>query len=91
MPTAGTADTTPAESVGVGTTAASTGSGAPATVVIDEPSRVLAFSKQRMAKVTNTDSRIAGIIYELLGRDLAQKMRRSNTRRVLLQDESDVL
>ena len=44
-----------------------------------------------MAKVTDRDSRIAGIIYELLGRDLAQKMRRSNTRRVLLQDESDVL
>ncbi len=44
-----------------------------------------------LAKVTDRDSRIAGIIYELLGRDLAQKMRRSNTRRVLLQDESDVL
>jgi CRP-like cAMP-binding protein len=75
----------------IGEIAYLTGNLATATVVIDEPSRVLAFSKQRMAKVTNTDSRIAGIIYELLGRDLAQKMRRSNTRRVLLQDESDVL
>lgn len=75
----------------VGEIAYLTGNLATATVVIDEPSRVLAFSKLRMAKVTDRDSRIAGIIYELLGRDLAQKMRRSNTRRVLLQDESDVL
>jgi CRP-like cAMP-binding protein len=75
----------------IGEIAYLTGNLATATVVIDEPSRVLAFSKLRMAKVTNQDSRIAGIIYELLGRDLAQKMRRSNTRRVLLQDESDVL
>jgi CRP-like cAMP-binding protein len=75
----------------IGEIAYLTGNLATATVVIDEPSRVLAFSKMRMAKVTNQDSRIAGIIYELLGRDLAQKMRRANTRRVLLQDESDVL
>lgn len=75
----------------IGEIAYLTGNLATATVVIDEPSRVLAFSKLRMAKVTDRDSRIAGIIYELLGRDLAQKMRRSNTRRVLLQDESDVL
>jgi CRP-like cAMP-binding protein len=75
----------------IGEIAYLTGNLATATVVIDEPSRVLAFSKLRMAKVTDKDSRIAGIIYELLGRDLAQKMRRSNTRRVLLQDESDVL
>ena len=75
----------------IGEIAYLTGNLATATVVIDEPSRVLAFSKLRMAKVTNQDSRIAGILYELLGRDLAQKMRRSNTRRVLLQDESDVL
>lgn len=56
---------------------------ATATVVIDEPSRILAFSKARMAKVTATDSQISGIIYQLLGRDLAVKMRRSNVRRVL--------
>jgi CRP-like cAMP-binding protein len=75
----------------IGEIAYLTGNLATATVVIDEPSRVLAFSKQRMAKITSRDSQIAGIIYELLGRDLAQKMRRANTRRVLLQDESDVL
>ena len=72
----------------IGEIAYLTGNLATATVAIDEPSRVLAFSKQRMAKITSRDSQIAGIIYELLGRDLAQKMRRANTRRVLLQDES---
>ena len=75
----------------IGEIAYLTGNLATATVVIEEPSRVLAFSKLRMAKITSRDSQIAGIIYELLGRDLAQKMRRANTRRVLLQDESDVL
>jgi CRP-like cAMP-binding protein len=75
----------------IGEIAYLTGNLATATVVIEEPSRVLAFSKMRMAKITSRDSQIAGIIYELLGRDLAQKMRRANTRRILLQDESDVL
>ena len=61
---------------------------ATATVVIDEPSRILAFSKLRMATVTVADKEISGIIYELLGRDLAMKMRRSNTRRVLSPEDS---
>ena len=61
---------------------------ATATVVVDEPSRILAFSKLRMAKVTATDGQISAIIYQLLGRDLAMKMRRSNTRRALSPEES---
>lgn len=61
---------------------------ATATVVIDEPSRILAFSKLRIAKVTAIDGHISSIIYQLLGRDLAMKMRRSNTRRALSPDES---
>ncbi len=56
---------------------------ATATVAIDEPGRILVFSKSRMAKVTASDSQLSGIIYQLLGRDLAVKMRRSNVRRVL--------
>ena len=60
---------------------------ATATVVIDEPSRILAFSKLRMAKVTAADKEISGIIYQLLGRDLAMKMRRANTRRALVSGE----
>ena len=60
---------------------------ATATVVVDEPSRILVFSKLRMAKVTADDRQISGIIYQLLGRDLAMKMRRSNTRRALASEE----
>ena len=61
---------------------------ATATVVIDEPGRILAFSKQRMAKVSAADGQISSIIYQLLGRDLANKVRRSNTRRALATEES---
>ena len=61
---------------------------ATATVVIDEPSRILAFSKLRMAKVTAADEQISGIIYQLLGRDLAMKMRRSNRRGALGAEQS---
>lgn len=61
---------------------------ATATVVVDEPSRILAFSKLRMATVTAADKEISAIIYQLLGRDLAVKMRRSNTRRALSPEES---
>jgi Cyclic nucleotide-binding domain len=61
---------------------------ATATVVIDEPSRILAFSKLRMAKVTAADEQISGIIYQLLGRDLAMKMRRSNRRGALGVEQS---
>jgi hypothetical protein len=71
----------------VGEIAYLTGNLATATVVIDEPSRILVFSKLRMAKVTAADEQISSIIYELLGRDLAMKMRRSNTRRVLVSGE----
>ena len=67
----------------VGEIAYLTGNAATATVTIEEPSRLLKFSKMRMAKVTGADDQINGIIYQLLGRDLALKMRRSNTERVL--------
>jgi CRP-like cAMP-binding protein len=72
----------------VGEIAYLTGNPATATVVIDEPARVLKFSKMRMAKVTAADPEINGIIYQLLGRDLAMKMRRANTRRVLQEEEN---
>jgi CRP-like cAMP-binding protein len=73
----------------IGEIAYLTGNPATATVVIDEAARVLKFSKMRMAKVIAADPQINGIIYQLLGRDLAMKMRRANTRRVL-QDEDAV-
>lgn len=66
----------------VGEIAYLTGNAATATVIIEKPSRILKFSKMRMAKVTGADDQINGIIYQLLGRDLASKMQRSNTERV---------
>jgi CRP-like cAMP-binding protein len=72
----------------VGEIAYLTGNPATATVVIDEAARILKFSKISMAKVTAADPEINGIIYQLLGRDLAMKMRRANTRRVLQDEES---
>jgi CRP-like cAMP-binding protein len=74
----------------VGEIAYLTGNPATATVVIDEAARVLQFSKMRMAKVTAADPQINSIIYQLLGRDLAMKMRRANTRRVLQEEEDAV-
>jgi hypothetical protein len=70
----------------IGEIAYLTGNPATARVTIDEPSRVLAFSKMRMAKVMAKDNQISGILYQLLGRDLAQKMRRANTRKVFAED-----
>lgn len=71
----------------IGEIAYLTGNPATATVTIDEPSRVLAFSKMKMARVVASDEQISGIMYQLLGRDLAMKMRRTNTRRVLDDDD----
>jgi CRP-like cAMP-binding protein len=71
----------------VGEIAYLTGNPATAKVTIDEPSRALAFSKMRMAKVMASDNQISGILYQLLGRDLAQKMRRANTRKVFNDEQ----
>jgi hypothetical protein len=67
----------------IGEIAYLTGNLATANVTISEPSRLLAFSRMRMAKVTAGDKQISGILYQVLGRDLAQKMRQANTRRVM--------
>jgi CRP-like cAMP-binding protein len=75
----------------VGEIAYLTGNPATATVVVDEPSRILKFSKMRMAKVIAADGQINGIIYQLLGRDLAMKMRRTNTRRILEEENEAIL
>jgi CRP-like cAMP-binding protein len=67
----------------IGEIAYLTGNAATARVTIEEPARLLAFSRMRMAKVTAGDKQISGILYQVLGRDLAQKMRQANTRKVL--------
>ena len=71
----------------IGEIAYLTGNPATARVTIEEPSRILVFSKMRMAKVMAKDSEVSGILYQLLGRDLAMKMRRANTRKVFGDDE----
>ncbi|MDE2385973.1 MAG: cyclic nucleotide-binding domain-containing protein [Alphaproteobacteria bacterium] len=67
----------------IGEIAYLTGNPATARVTVEEPARMLAFSRMRMAKVTASDKQINGILFQVLGRDLAQKMRQSNTRKVL--------
>jgi hypothetical protein len=64
----------------VGEIAYLTSSPATATVVVREPCRILAFSRERLAKVVAADSQINGIIHQMLGRDLAMKMERANAR-----------
>ena len=71
----------------VGEIAFLTGNPATARVEIEEPSRVLVFSKMRMAKVMASDRQISGILYQLLGRDLANKMRRANTRKFFAEED----
>ena len=70
----------------IGEIAYLTGNPATATVTIEEPSRALSFNRVRMAKVVASDETINGIVYQMLGRDLAMKMRRTNTRRVLMEE-----
>lgn len=65
----------------IGEIAYLTGKPATATVVVDKPSRVLTFSRSRLNKVIAEDPQISGIIYELLGRDLARKMGQVNSQR----------
>jgi len=65
----------------IGEIAYLTGKPATATVVVDKPSRVLTFSRARLNKVIEEDPQISGIIYELLGRDLARKMGQVNSQR----------
>ena len=67
----------------IGEIAYLTGNAASARVTMDEAGRLLAFSRVRVAKVTAGDKQISGILYQVLGRDLALKMRQANTRRVL--------
>lgn len=74
----------------IGEIAYLTGNPATATVTVEEPSRALSFNRVRMAKVIASDEAINGIVYQMLGRDLAMKMRRANTRRVLLDEPTGV-
>ncbi|MBG1231284.1 Crp/Fnr family transcriptional regulator [Aestuariivirga litoralis] len=71
----------------IGEIAYLTGNAATAKVTIEEKGRLLAFSRVRIAKVTAGDKQISGILFQVLGRDLAQKMRAANTRKILENEE----
>lgn len=56
-----------------------TGQPATASVVVEQPSRVLAISRERLIKLCKSDNQVAGVIHQLLGRDLANKLRTANS------------
>ncbi len=62
----------------VGEVAFLTAQKATATVTIMEQSRILAMSREKLTQLCKTDEQVAGAVYQLLGRDLAAKLRRSN-------------
>jgi CRP-like cAMP-binding protein len=59
----------------IGDVSFTTGSTATATVVTDEPSRVLAFDQARLKALCRRDKQIASALYRRLGGGLADKMR----------------
>jgi len=52
---------------------------ASATVVADDDVRALVFDKDRLRQFFKNETEVAGLIYQLMGRELAQKVKVSNT------------
>ena len=52
---------------------------ATATVIAEGPVRVLAFERSKLSQFFDKESEVAGLIYQLLGRDLAHKIKVSNS------------
>ncbi len=63
----------------IGEVAFLTGKLATATVVTDTPVRALIFDAGELTVLFKNESEVAGIVYQLLGRQLAHKMRVSNS------------
>jgi hypothetical protein len=63
----------------IGEVAFLTGKRATATVVTESPVRALVFDAGELAVLFKNESEVAGIVYQLLGRQLAHKMRVSNS------------
>jgi hypothetical protein len=63
----------------VGEVAFLTGQQATATVVAQTDVRAIVFEKEKLNLFFRNDSEVAGLIYQLLGRELAHKMKRSNS------------
>lgn len=52
---------------------------ATATVVAEDSVRALVFERAKLAQLFRDEAAVAGLIYQLLGRELAQKLRSRNT------------
>lgn len=52
---------------------------ASATVIAETPVRVLAFDRGKLKQFFKNETEVAGLIYQLIGRDLAHKIKVSNT------------
>lgn len=63
----------------VGEVAFLTGQPATATVVAESDVRALVFEKERLNLFFKNETEVAGLIYQLLGRELAHKMKVSNS------------
>ena len=62
----------------VGEVAFLTGGTATASVKIDEAARILVFPRGQLEHLCSTDDTIGRVIHQLLGRDLALKMRHTS-------------
>lgn len=52
---------------------------ATATVVAETPLRALAFERDRLNQFFKNETEVAGLIYQLIGLELAHKIKLSNT------------
>ena len=52
---------------------------ASATVIAETPVRVLVFDRGKLKQFFQNETEVAGLIYQLIGRDLAHKIKVSNT------------
>ena len=52
---------------------------ATATVIAETPVRVLVFDRAKLKQFFQNETEVAGLIYQLIGRDLAHKIKVSNT------------
>jgi hypothetical protein len=63
----------------VGEVAFLTGRPATATVTAESPVRALAFDQAKLSQFFQNEAEVAGLIYQLMGRELAAKIKVSNT------------
>jgi Cyclic nucleotide-binding domain len=63
----------------VGEVAFLTGRPATATVIAEGPVRALTFERGKLSQLFYNEAEVAGLIYQLLGRELAHKIKISNT------------